>query len=236
MKIQEVMILAGGLGTRLRSAVPNVPKVLAPVNNQPFLLHLIEFWVNQGIKKFVICTGYKGDQVKNEVMKSPYKNFVEISNEVKKLGTGGAILNGLELIKSDYFLVQNGDTFIPISLSEIYELKNFINRTVFMIFIKQQDINRYGLFSLNQNNEVSAVTINKRMKKFINGGIYIFNKKKIENNFFNTDEEISFENLILPLLIEKEEVTGSFFEKPFIDIGVPKDYKRAERFLNKHLK
>lgn len=236
MKIQEVMILAGGLGTRLRSAVPDVPKVLAPVNNQAFLLHLIEFWVNQGIKKFVICTGYKGDQVKNEVMKSPYKNFVEFSNEVKKLGTGGAILNGLALIKSDYFLVQNGDTFIPISLNDIYKVKNFINRTVFMIFIKQQDINRFGLFSLNKNNQVSAATINQTMKKFINGGIYIFNKKKIEHNFFNKDEEISFENLILPFLIEKEEVTGSFFKKPFIDIGVPKDYERAEGFLNKHLK
>ena len=59
MIIKELMILAGGLGTRLRSTIPNVPKVMAPINNRPFLFNILDHWIHQGIKKFVICVGYK---------------------------------------------------------------------------------------------------------------------------------------------------------------------------------
>ena len=235
MKINEVMILAGGLGTRLRPVVSEVPKVLAPVSDKPFLFYILDFWIKKGINKFVICIGYKGDLVKNVIKNSIYKNIVKLSYETQKLGTGGAILKAVKLIESDDFLIQNGDTFIPINLDQVYSIRKKIkDKAIFMVLIKQKDVSRYGAFTLHKNHHVSLTKGIRNNKKLINGGIYVCNKQKLSKEFLDENKELSFENDILPVFLNKNEVIGDFCDNPFIDIGVPIDYDRAGVFLSEH--
>lgn len=236
MKIEEVMILAGGLGTRLKSVVPDLPKVLAPVLGEPFLFHIIEHWQKQGVKRFILCTGYKANVIEEVIKKSKFKNIVFFSKENKKLGTGGAILNALKLVKSNYFIVQNGDTFIPLKISDIVFFKEkIIEKTMFMILLKNSNETRYGLFSIDKESEVVFKKKYVNINIYINGGIYLFNSKKISNVSYNFKKELSFETDILPDLINRKEVVGNVFSKPFIDIGIPSDYDRSAIFMKKNI-
>ena len=104
-----------------------------------------------------------------------------------------------------------------------------------MMLVKHSDISRYGVFSLNKNNDVFVTTITKN-ESLINAGVYILNKKKIEQQHFNKYEELSFEN-VLPILIEKMEVSGEQFYETFIDIGIPmiiKGQKNCKRIFRKN--
>jgi len=236
MRLDEVMILAGGLGTRLRPVISQLPKVLAPVLGKPFLIHIIEFWIKQGIKKFIICSGYKGNLIQEYILKTDYHNIVEFSFEKNKLGTGGAILNGLKLIKSDYFITQNGDTFIPLNLDILLQFnKTIANKIMFMTLIKETNTSRKPIFSIKYNKEIFYNSGKMNKKVYINGGIYIFNTKKLLLETYSQAKELSFENEILPIFIKNKEVIGSYFNKPFIDIGTPLDYKNAHFFMEKHI-
>jgi len=182
----------------------------------------------------VLCTGYKGELVRTTVNSSPYKTMVKFSHETETLGTGGAVLRGMKLVKSNDFLVQNGDTFIPIDLHEVHRLREKIkNKAIMMTLIKQEDMSRYGLFSLNEDFLVSNINHFNEGKKFINGGIYVCNKKKLLKSFTDKNKEISFENEILPFFLDRREVIGNLCNKAFIDIGIPNDYKRAYKFFKR---
>ena len=119
MNINEVMILASGLGTRIRPVLNNLPKTLAPINGQSFLSLILKFWLNEGIKNFIICTGYKSNLIEAEVKKLNLNSNIKICKG-QLLGTGGAILNSLSMIKGKNFIVQNGDAFIPLKLKNYF--------------------------------------------------------------------------------------------------------------------
>jgi len=109
------LILAGGLGTRLSSAFPEKPKVLAPVNGRPFLSYLLDQLVSAGFQDVILCTGYKGEMVRKTFGDS-YKDLaIRYSMEPEPLGTGGALLYALPMIKKKLILAMNGDSFCKIS-------------------------------------------------------------------------------------------------------------------------
>lgn len=232
MKIDEVILIAGGLGTRLRASVPDMPKVLAPVNGKSFLSFLLRFWLNKGIKKIIICAGYKSELVKNEVKFLGLEHLVDICYEEKLLGTGGAIFNGIKKIKQNYFIAQNGDTAIPIDLKDFnMNLMKIKTKTMIMTLIKKNNTSRYDTFSIEEDNILSK---KDHPKKFINGGVYIFNKKKIMEKHYKQNLKISLEKQIIPQLIKDKEIIGNIISKPFLDIGIPVDYKKAKKFMSEN--
>src|SRR5579872_5875107 len=127
-RIQEAIVLAGGLGTRLRSAVPDLPKCMAPVAGKPFLSWLIDYFLEQGVEKFIFALGYKSEAIEEFVrikfagrgtvrsaqpFVSPGPRY-QLSIEKEPLGTGGAIRLAATLAEDETVLVLNGDTFFGI--------------------------------------------------------------------------------------------------------------------------
>ena len=108
----SAVILAGGLGTRLRSVVSDVPKPMAPVGGRPFLEYQLEYWINQGISRFVLSVGYRHEAI-TEHFGSRYKGVeLEYAVEEQPLGTGGGLLLAAEKLKQDTpFLLLNKDTY-----------------------------------------------------------------------------------------------------------------------------
>ncbi|MBP8765462.1 MAG: NTP transferase domain-containing protein, partial [Ferruginibacter sp.] len=114
--ITEAIILAGGLGTRLRSVVADVPKCMAPVSGKPFLAYLINALQNQGIEKFIFSLGYKSEIIL-QYLANEFPNLnTQIVVEKEPLGTGGAIRLACEKVAGDDVLIFNGDTFFDINL------------------------------------------------------------------------------------------------------------------------
>ena len=114
--MKKLFVLAGGFGTRLRALVSDVPKPLAPVAGRPFLMHLIDNWVAQGVKEFVFLLHYESAQIRQLLTNiSDYPEFSDIKFtwivEDIPLGTGGSILNAIKKLEiKESFLIANADT------------------------------------------------------------------------------------------------------------------------------
>ena len=114
----DVAILCGGFGKRLQRVVKDIPKPMAKIKHRPFLSILIDFIASYGFRRFILCTGYKADIIEGYYSQRYNNLSIEFSREEKPLGTGGAIKNAENYIKSSPFLVVNGDSFCKINLRE----------------------------------------------------------------------------------------------------------------------
>jgi len=226
--VKEVIILAGGLGTRLRKVVPNVPKPMVNINGKPFLEYLLLFLKKQGIEKVILSVGYK-----YEIIKNYFGNFFEgmelkYSIEKELLGTGGAIKKSLSFVEEDMVFILNGDTLFKINFESLYSFhtKKQSYLTVALKYMK--NFSRYGCVEIDKDNKIVSFKEKGFYKEgLINGGIYLLNKEFYL--FLAPMEKFSFEKEIL----EKFYKTYNFYGFPtngyFIDIGVPNDYERAKR-------
>src|SRR3989338_5545846 len=120
MQITEVdaLILCGGLGTRLKGVVKDVPKVMAQVDGVPFLNLIISYLKKQGIKRVILATGYKAADVEKYFRENNQGIVIDFSREAEPLGTGGAVKNAGPIITSDPFFVLNGDSFCACDLKK----------------------------------------------------------------------------------------------------------------------
>lgn len=109
----DAAILCGGLGTRLRGAVPELPKSLAPVGGQPFLERLLEQIAGAGCRRAVLCSGYKSAAIEQRYAGARSGLEIVISAEARPLGTGGALGLARKLLRTDPVLVMNGDSIVP---------------------------------------------------------------------------------------------------------------------------
>ena len=114
----KVVILAGGLGTRLKDTVPDLPKPMAPIKGRPFLEYQMDFWMNQGINRFILSVGYLSDIIINHFSYKYRGAILEYSIESNPLGTGGALIQALKNL-SEPVLVINGDTFFQVQLKKL---------------------------------------------------------------------------------------------------------------------
>ena len=221
----EAIVLAGGLGTRLRSVISNVPKPMAPINDRPFLEYILEYLNNQNIKRVILSVGYKWEVIKN-YFDNKYKDIELVYNiEKEQLGTGGAIKDSLKLVKNDKVYVLNGDTFFDVYLSNMELKDNLIE-----IALKpMKNFDRYGVVEIDKSRYIQNFKEKAYYKEgLINGGIYLL-KKEIFNNF-DLPKKFSFE-WFLENNFKNLKAKGRIFNNYFIDIGIPKDYKKAKRYL-----
>ena len=120
--IKELIILAGGLGTRLRSVVADIPKCMATVADKPFLYYVIEHFKKQGIEKFIFSLGYKHEMIEAWLNEQYPLLFMQSSVEEEPLGTGGAIKMACTLATEKNVLVINGDTLFSIDVKMLSTL------------------------------------------------------------------------------------------------------------------
>ena len=225
----EALILAGGLGTRLRDIVIDVPKPMAQVNGRPFLEYIFEWMSRYSIGKVILSVGYKPESVLKHFGDSCSGIPIDYAVEEKPLGTGGALKYALQKTSDRNILIINGDTYFPIDLDSFYRW-HVKNENVFSLALKRmKNSDRYGSVELKGS---TIVKFNE--KKFsedclINGGIYLINRSFIESRplpeVFSLEKE----------LMEKEAGTsilkGRIFKEMFIDIGIPEDYERAQEIF-----
>jgi len=220
----EAIVLAGGFGTRLQSVVNDVPKPMAPIKGRPFLCYVLDYLCGQGIKKCILAVGYKYEKIKAYFGDSYQGLELIYSIEGEPLGTGGAIKQACEYCSDSDIFVFNGDTYFEVDLQA---LRTCYNDKFAMACLYKEDAARYGLIRL-QNNLVTEL-VEKRPDScgLINGGVYLLNK----NVFELCEGKFSLEIDILPTLVKQGSVNAIVSDGYFIDIGIPEDYKRAEKEL-----
>ena len=226
----DVVILAGGLGTRLRSVVSEVPKCMAPVNNKPFLFYLLKYLSSYpNINKVVLSVGYLKEIIYKWIDEN-HSNFpfeICYAVEEKPLGTGGGIKNALTKCISDNVLILNGDTFFDINIQELENKHNEINPDISLVLKPMKNFDRYGTVVLDKNGFVESFNEKSFCKDgLINGGVYLINRNK--SNLDSLPEKFSFEKDVLEPGAYKKSLYGIIQDGYFIDIGIPADYHKAD--------
>lgn len=223
----EAVVLAGGMGTRLKKLHLDVPKPMAPINGKPFLEYLLAYLINNGIKHVVLSVGYKWMCIYEYFGESYFDLKLSYSVEVEPLGTGGAIKEAVKNINNNKFYVLNGDTLFNIKLKEL-NLKN--NSKLMLALKKENNLERYGSVDIDNQGIIKGFAEkNKTQNGSINGGIYLMKKNIFEG--FDLPLEFSFEKF-LENNFSNLAARARIFNEYFIDIGIPKDYKLAQSELN----
>jgi len=224
---KEAIILAGGLGTRLRSAVPDLPKCMAPVNGKPFIGYVIEYLQTQGITTFILSLGYKSEAITDYITVS-YPNLnVKIVIEEEPLGTGGAIKLACSKASEQNVIVTNGDTLFSVELKELiqYHLQSQSNCTLSLK--PMNDFDRYGVVELTDTGRIASFKEKKYYESgLINGGLYVLNVASFLN--IPSEQKFSFEKDFLEAYYQTIPMFGQEQDAYFIDIGIPKDFQQAQ--------
>jgi D-glycero-alpha-D-manno-heptose 1-phosphate guanylyltransferase len=230
MIIKEAIILAGGLGTRLRSAVPDLPKCMAPVNEKPFLTYVINYLISEGVTRFIFSLGYKSEAIIAFLKKDFSSLLYETSIEDDPLGTGGAVKKALSLAKEKSVLIVNGDTYYNLDAEILASVHSLSGACCTLGLKPMQNFDRYGVVEIDH----CSVVTRFREKQFyesglINGGIYALHRDKFLEE--NLPEKFSFEKDYLEKFYKTRRMFGVVQDEYFIDIGIPEDFERAQREL-----
>lgn len=231
----EAIVLAGGLGTRLRSVVPDLPKPLALVNGRPFLCYLLDFWIEQGVTRFVVSVGYKREAIQGYFGSSYKSADVAYAIEEEALGTGGGVIRALPLLRTEEtFLVLNGDTFFAITLADLVRLHKETKADMTMSLVEVSANTRYSGVQLDDKGFV--VSLEKRTghsdNRVANGGVYLIERKTLSDFESQPIKKTSLEDELIPVLLHgNKRIFGFTSSGSFLDIGIPEDYNRAAELL-----
>jgi D-glycero-alpha-D-manno-heptose 1-phosphate guanylyltransferase len=242
--LPAAVVLAGGLGTRLRSAYAAGPKSMAPVGRRPFLDYLLSWLRSEGVKEVILCVGYKRTQIQKYVGKGRKWGLrVKYSIEKKLLGTGGAVKKAERLIPGKMLLVVNGDTFLDIDLKELTQFHRSRRALATLAVVNVEDDHRYGSLRMDGESRITAFLEKGEREasdkleegtRPINGGVYVFEKKLLR--VIRPGRPLSLEKNVFPRLVARKKVYGFLKGTYFMDIGVPDDFRRAQSELPKRFR
>jgi len=223
----EAIVLAGGLGTRLRSVVPDLPKCMAPINGIPFLSYLIDHLIEQGITYFVFALGYKSNEFIDFLqVKLPNKNYSVVVEE-EPLGTGGAIKLAITKTTSKDVIALNGDSLFKANLNQLIQFHLEKKSSCTLSLKPMKKFERYGSVIIDEKDTIISFKEKQLIEiGLINGGVYAINVEsflaKSLPNKFSMEKDY----------LEKYAAEGVFFgnkqDAYFIDIGIPEDFNRAQ--------
>ena len=228
----EAIVLAGGLGTRLRSAVSNLPKCMAPIGDTPFLSYILDWLQDQGADHVILSVGYLREYIINWISGQNYPFEIDFAVEETPLGTGGGIREALKYCHGKKVFVINGDTFFPVNLNAFT-----FDAPITVALKPMREFDRYGAvemrfldsaFGSARNDRVEITGFREKgycSEGLINGGIYALNNLDLSG----FPEKFSFEKEVLEPL--KYKTYGIVQDCYFLDIGIPEDYERAQTEL-----
>lgn len=226
----EAIVLAGGLGTRLRSVVKDMPKPMAPVAGRPFLEYVLEHLARQGIKRVVFSVGYKGELVQEYFGAAFADMQLAYAYEEEPLGTGGGILQAAKQIQSEDFFILNGDTIFRAELAPFWQFFQEKKADLALALCEMQDFERYGVVETDAQGRVREFLEKKpRAEGQINAGVYICRKATLAQ--LALPRKFSFEKDLLERYLERLQIYALPLEGYFLDIGIPSDYARAQTEL-----
>jgi D-glycero-alpha-D-manno-heptose 1-phosphate guanylyltransferase len=231
--VTEAVVLAGGLGTRLKSVIQEVPKPMADVNGRPFLEYVLDQVADAGFDHIVLSTGYQAGMIRRHFGDS-YRNMrITYSEEDVPLGTGGAVKKALEVATENTVLVCNGDSLYKADLGALHALHAAEHADVTIALRPHPDASRYGRVETDERSRITAF----REKDpsggpgIINGGIYLVERKKFLAYTAGKPAAFSIEKDVFAAGIGQLKICGLVLDGYFIDIGIPEDYARAQHEL-----
>lgn len=229
----DIFILCGGFGKRLKSLTTAVPKPMLRVGGAPFLNVIISYFVSFGFRRFILGVGYKAGAIKKYYRNNPVKGLkILFSSERVPLDTGGALKNAKELIKSDSFIVLNGDSFSEFNPSGLLDFHRKKKALISILLRRSRDGKDYGEIKIDKNYRIKSFNEknNRAGKCLINAGVYVFDKKLF--SLMPQIARFSLERDLFPKMLN----LGIFGYKKsgfFIDIGTPERYKQADKYFTK---
>jgi len=227
----EAIVLAGGLGTRLRAAVPDLPKPMAPVGGRPFLERLLDHWIRQGVTRFILSVGYRSEVITRHFGAAFHGAAIGYAVEEKPLGTGGGLLLASRALSAPgAFLVLNGDTWFDAPLGALREFHAARHAEITLALFRSPQQGRYTGLQVGAAGEV--LSLNAGVKGGLaNGGVYLMGHGPLQSGPWQPASRVSLEEDILPFALQSKRVFGMEWSGLFLDIGVPEDYARAATLL-----
>lgn len=225
-----VVILAGGLGTRLKSVVSDRPKALAPIGARSFLEIQLEILRDQGARRFVLCVGHRADQVQTEFGDGAHLGIhIDYSIEKELLGTGGA-LRLAERFFQPRALVLNGDTYLDADYDRLLRHhQTQFGALATLTLARLEDARRFGTV-LVDSKEQNVIGFREKIETgptqgWLNAGAYVIERDLL--NRIPVDRPVSLEREVFPAAIaEGLRIAALPCEQPFYDIGTPEDFRR----------
>ncbi len=221
--------MAGGLGTRLRQVVPNLPKPMAPVAGRPFLELILARLSSHGFSRIVLSVGYLANLIHAHFGANYCEMELIYVKEESPLGTGGAIRQAVERCHSDYVYVFNGDTYLELEITDLdaswqlYRQPHIVGREV-------ANTSRYGRLESKYGMVTKFYEKGTTGPGIINVGCYVIPCKLLDS--FTPDVPFSFESDYLLHTVNNRQFRLFVTRGKFIDIGVPKDYGRAQAYFS----
>lgn len=230
---EPAWVLAGGLGTRLRAAVADAPKVLAPIDGRPFLDILLSRLYARGFRQVLLLTGYLSEQVASFVADrpSPADLTITISREESPLGTAGALGWARSHARGPFFLL-NGDTFFDFDPQRLRSVHRAARADVSLAATRVPDGARYGALELDEAGLVRAFREKdvSAGPAVINAGVYLIEPGVLDA--IPAGAKLSLETDVLPRLIaEGRRVAAAIEERDFFDIGTPESYSAFAAYV-----
>jgi len=224
------VILAGGLGTRLRQGGGQGQKVLASIQGKPFLVYLLEWVADFGVRHAVLCTGYRGDEVKSALGERWKAVRLSYSQEPVALGTAGALRLALPLCQSDPLLVMNGDSYYAINLEAFFAWHCHQKALGSLALAYESNFSRYGQVVVEAEGNISRFVEKGKAAGpgWINAGIYLLSHSLL--NTIPPQQPVSLELEMFPRWIA-DGILGYRTTGRFIDIGTPESLALAEAFF-----
>ncbi|HBI41629.1 MAG TPA: galactokinase [Planctomycetales bacterium] len=229
-------VLAGGLGTRLRSVFDDRPKVLAPVSGRPFLTYLLDMLHTVSVRRVVLLTGYKGEQVKSALGEYYRGMTLVYSAEPSPRGTAGALRTALPHLNSPTILLLNGDSYCGMDLHSFARNHRRRDADVSIALTRVEDAGRYGRVVTTAGGLVTAFAEKQPAGGlgWINAGVYLLERRLLDE--IPTGRPVSLEREMLPAWIDSKTVYGHRRARPFLDVGTPESYLSAATFMQKVLR
>jgi D-glycero-alpha-D-manno-heptose 1-phosphate guanylyltransferase len=224
----EAIVLAGGLGTRLKGVIGAAPKCMAPVNDRPFLGYLFDYLNAHKCTRVILSLGYKNKAVIDWLETQDLFFELDYIIESEPLGTGGGILGAIEECATDDVVVVNGDTLFLTDLKQQMNFHRSGKAAVTLALKDMKNFDRYGVVNTDSKGTITSFEEKQaRAQGDINGGVYIINRDAFLAKDF--PEKFSFEKDYLEKYVIEKKFFGYKSEEYFIDIGIPEDYEKAQQ-------
>jgi D-glycero-alpha-D-manno-heptose 1-phosphate guanylyltransferase len=230
----SAIVLAGGLGTRLRSAVPDLPKPMAPIAGRPFLEHQLDYWIGQSVRHFVLSVGYRHEAIRDHFGDRYRGATLAYAVETTPLGTGGALLLAARQLPDDApVLLLNGDTYFAVELAALQDFARQRDADWCFSLFRTQEEGRYMGVEVAADGRITDLRSGTGTRgRLANGGVYLLKPAALRAARFDAQAAQSLENDIFPALFAAgQRFVGYPSDAAFIDIGVPDDYRRAATVL-----
>lgn len=233
------VILAGGMGTRIRHLLPGTPKPMAPIHGRPFLEWIVLYFARQGISRVVISSGYRADQIEAHFGARAHSlgSDVICVAENEPLGTAGGFLHARREsgIKADAWLIANGDSLVFVSVSRVAGLLAEPAVDGAMVCVPMADTSRSGSVAVDHSGWITQFREKQPGEGLVNAGIYLLRDRVVRT--FPEKHPLSFEAEVFPTLISAGARLKAFAtDAPFLDIGTEDSFYRATGFVDEHIR